>query len=96
MHCIDEVVYTGYRIVVLPGHKHNDSLTHMSSLAQPRSTWGTHLYQKEKCNVSRMEALKCDVARPICLVLFPLSSKGHTLCDVANNGWFDFDGLDVN
>ena len=96
MHRVDEVLYTGYRVVVLPSHKHNDSLTHMSGLAQSRSTWDTHLEQKEKCNVSRMEALECDVARPICLVLFPLSSKRHTLRDIANHGWFDFDGLDLN
>ena len=81
---------------MLPGHKHDDSLSDMSGLAQPRSTWDTHLDQKEKCDVSRMEAPERDVARPICLVLFPLSSKRHNLCNVANHGWFNFDGLNMN
>ena len=43
-----------------------------------------------------MKALECDVASPICLVLFPVSDKGYTLCNVANGGWLHFDGLDVN
>ena len=43
-----------------------------------------------------MEALECNVAGPICFVFFPLSSKRHTLCDVANDGWFNLDGLDLN
>ena len=46
--------------------------------------------------MSEMEALECDVARPICLVLFPVTDKGYTLCNVANDGWLDFDGLDVD
>ena len=69
----------------------------MSSLAQPKEACGrTHLDQEEKGNVSRMEALECNVAGPICFVLFAFPSKRHTLCDVANDGRFDFDGLDVN
>ena len=43
-----------------------------------------------------MEALECDIARPICLELFPLANKRYTLCNVADDGWLDFDGLDVN
>ena len=43
-----------------------------------------------------MEALKCDVARPICLVLFPLADMGYTLCNVANDGWLTPDGLGVS
>ena len=43
-----------------------------------------------------MAALECDVARPICVVLFPVADKGYTLCNVANNGWLYVDGLDVN
>ena len=29
------------------------------------------------------------------LVLFPLADKGYTLCNVANDGWLNIDGLDV-
>jgi hypothetical protein len=43
-----------------------------------------------------MEAHECDVARPICLVLFPLADKGNTLGNVAKDGWLDLDGLDIN
>jgi hypothetical protein len=43
-----------------------------------------------------MEAHECDVARPIRLVPFPLADKGNTLCNVAKDGWPDFDGLDIN
>ena len=42
-----------------------------------------------------MEALECDVARSIRLVLFSVTDKRYTLCDVANDGWLDFDRLDV-
>ena len=42
-----------------------------------------------------MEALECDVARPICLVPFPVTDKGYTFCDVANDGRLNFNGLDV-
>jgi hypothetical protein len=41
-----------------------------------------------------MEALECDVARQICLALFPVANKGYTLCDVANDRWLDCDGLE--
>ena len=43
-----------------------------------------------------MEVLECDVASPISIVRFPLADQGYTLCNVANDGWLDFDGLDVN
>jgi hypothetical protein len=43
-----------------------------------------------------MKALECNVARPICLVLFPVTDKGYTLRNVANDRWLNFDGLDVN
>ena len=43
-----------------------------------------------------MKALECDVAGPICLVLFPASDKGYALCNVANPGWLNFDGLDLD
>jgi hypothetical protein len=43
-----------------------------------------------------MEAHGCDVARPICFVLFPVADKGDTFCNVANDGWLNFDGLDGN
>ena len=43
-----------------------------------------------------MEALECDVARPIGLVLFPLADVRYTLCDIANDGRLDFDGLGVD
>ena len=42
-----------------------------------------------------MEALECDIARPICLELFPIADKGYTLCNVANDGRLNFDRLDV-
>ena len=43
-----------------------------------------------------MKTFECDVARPICLVLFLFADKDYTLCDVTNDGWLDFDGLDLN
>ena len=43
-----------------------------------------------------MEALECDVAHPICLVLFPITDEGYTLGDAANDGQLNFDGLDIN
>ena len=93
----DEVVYAGYRVVMMSSHKHDDSLGNMKSWGQPSSSARkTHLDQKEKGNVSGMEALECDVARPICLVLFSVTDKGYTLCNIANDGWLNFDGLDVN
>ena len=42
-----------------------------------------------------MEALECDVARPICLVLSPIADKGYTLRNVANDGRLNFDRLEV-
>ena len=30
-HHIDEIVYAGYRVVMLSGHKHDDGLGNMSS-----------------------------------------------------------------
>jgi hypothetical protein len=42
-----------------------------------------------------MAVLECDVARPICLMPFPVTDKGHALCNVANDGWLNLDGLDV-
>ena len=43
-----------------------------------------------------MEAFECDVAGPIALVPFPIADKRYTLCDVANDGWLDFNGLGIN
>ena len=43
-----------------------------------------------------MEALACDVARPIRSVLFPVADKGYTLGNVASDGWLNFDGLNAN
>jgi hypothetical protein len=40
-----------------------------------------------------MEASECDVAGPISLVPFPVADERYTLCDVANDGRLDFDGL---
>jgi hypothetical protein len=40
-----------------------------------------------------MEALERDVARPIPVVLFPLADMRDALCNVANDGWLNFDGL---
>ena len=37
--------------------------------------------------------LERDVARPIPGVPFPLADKCYTHCNVANDGWLDFDGL---
>ena len=45
--------------------------------------------------MSRMTVLERDVARPICLVLFSVADKCYTLCNLANDGWLDADGLDV-
>ena len=43
-----------------------------------------------------METFECDVARPIAVVPFPVTDKGYTLCDVANDGRLNFNGLCVN
>ena len=43
-----------------------------------------------------MKALERDVACPIRLVLFPFADERDTLCNVANDGWLNFDGLDVD
>lgn len=43
-----------------------------------------------------MEASECDIARPICLVLFSVADQGYTFCNVANDGWLDFDRLGTN
>ena len=40
-----------------------------------------------------MEAFECDVAGAIAIVPFPLADKRYTLCDVANDGRLDFEGL---
>ena len=40
-----------------------------------------------------MEVFKRDVAGSIPGVLFPLTNKRYTLCNVANHGWLYFDGL---
>ena len=40
-----------------------------------------------------MEVLERDVACSIPGVLFPFANKRYTLCNVANHGWLDFDGL---
>ena len=40
-----------------------------------------------------MEVLKCDVARPIPGIPFPLTDERYTHCNVANDGWLNFDGL---
>ena len=50
VHRSDEVVYAGYRIVVLSSNKHDDSLVHISGKVHP--SWkDTDLHQKEKANV---------------------------------------------
>ena len=43
-----------------------------------------------------MKAYECDVTGLIALVPFPFADKRYTLCNVANDGWLTFDGLDVN
>ena len=40
-----------------------------------------------------MEAFECDVAGAIAVVPFPFTDKRYTLCDVANDGRLDFEGL---
>ena len=42
-----------------------------------------------------MEAFECDVTGPIALVPFPVADKRYTLCDIANDGRLNFDGLCV-
>lgn len=42
-----------------------------------------------------MEALECYVACPIALVPFPFSDKRYTLCDEANDGRLNLNGLGV-
>ena len=46
--------------------------------------------------MSRMKAFHGDIARPICLVLFPISDESYALCNVANDGWLNFNGLGTN
>ena len=41
-----------------------------------------------------MTALERDVARSIRLVLFSVADKRYTLCNVADDGWLNVDGLD--
>ena len=43
-----------------------------------------------------MEVFECDIAGPIALVPFPTADKCYTLCNVANYGRLNFDGLDLN
>ena len=43
-----------------------------------------------------MEALECDVARPICLVLFPVADEGYILCNPTNDKLLNFDGLGID
>ena len=52
-----------------------------------------YLNQKEKANVRCVEVLECDVARPIPGVPFSLADKRYTICNVADDGWLNFDGL---
>jgi hypothetical protein len=52
-----------------------------------------YLDQQEKANMRCTEVLKCDIAGPIPSVLFPLADKCYTLCNVANDGRLDVDGL---
>ena len=59
------------------------------------SSKNTDLDQKEKSNMRRMEAFKCDITGPIASVSFPVADKRYTLCDVANDGRLDFDALGV-
>lgn len=46
--------------------------------------------------MGRWTKLECDVASPICLVLFPVASECETLRNVADDGGLEFDGLDIN
>ena len=43
-----------------------------------------------------MEKGECDVAGLIALSIVTHADKRHALCDVANNGRLDFDGLSVS
>lgn len=45
-----------------------------------------------------MGVFKCEVAHAIrlVLVLLPPAHKGYTPCNVANNGWLNFNGLGEN
>ena len=43
-----------------------------------------------------MEKGECDVAGLISLSVVALADKRHALCDVANDGWLDLDGLSVS
>ena len=52
-----------------------------------------YLDQKEKANVRCVEVLECDIARSIPRVPFPVTDKCYTLCNVADDGWLNFDGL---
>jgi hypothetical protein len=40
-----------------------------------------------------MQVLERDVARSIPGMLFPFANKRYTLCNVAKDGWLDFDRL---
>ena len=42
-----------------------------------------------------MTTLECDVARPIRLVLFFVPDQRYALCNVADDGWLNVDGLDL-
>ena len=91
----DEVVYARYRIAVISGHIYNDSLWDISKrLTTSRKDTG--LDEKKKANVRGMEEGDCDVAGLITLSVVTLADKRHALCDVANDGWLDFDGLGVS
>lgn len=43
-----------------------------------------------------MTVLERGVTRPVRLVLFPVSDKCETLCDVAEDGGLDMYGLGIN
>ena len=42
-----------------------------------------------------MGVVECDVACSISLVHFPLADKGYKLCNVADDGWLNLDGLGI-
>ena len=96
MHISDEVAYAGYRIVVLSGHKHDDSLSKMSNLGTTEFRYMEYLDQKEKADVRCMKVLECDVARPIPGLPLPLADKRYTHCNVGDDGWPNLNGLGIN
>ena len=66
-------------------------------MRQPGSDiWGTDLDQEEEADVTRIRVFECDAARPICLVLVALADKCYTFCHMADDGWLNFDGLEVD